>query len=109
MPEQVAVVDARAAAELAHRVAELRRDERVDHHCRTAPCLLHGDVEVLDVLDPRVPNLLEGLIGELGLEREHEACAVSPVESETMCSSTGTRSSFIRGRLAPGRSYAPAS
>ncbi len=34
--------------------------------------LLDGDVEVFDVLDPRMPDLLERLIGELRLEREHE-------------------------------------
>ena len=72
VPEQVAVVDACAAAQLAHRVAELRRDERV-HHDRRAPSrLLDGDVQILDVLDARVPDLLERLVGELRLEREHE-------------------------------------
>ena len=72
MPEQVAVVDPRAPTQLPHRVAERRRDERVDHHRRTAARLLHGDVEILDVLDPRMADLLERLIRELRLEREHE-------------------------------------
>ena len=71
-PEQVAVVDARAAAELAHRVAQLRLDERVDHDRRATARLLHRDVQVVDVLDPRMPDLLERLIRELRLEREHE-------------------------------------
>ena len=65
-------MDAGATAELAHRISELGADERVDHDRRPAARLLHGDVQVLDVLDPRVPDLVEGLVGELGLEREHE-------------------------------------
>ena len=73
MAEQVAVVHARAAAELAHRVAELALDERVDHDRRPPARLLHGDVEILDVLDARMADLLERLIRELRLEREHEA------------------------------------
>ncbi len=72
MPEQVAVVHACAAAELAHRVAQLRLDERVDHDRGPPARLLHGDVEVLDVLDARMPDLDERLIRELRLEREHE-------------------------------------
>ena len=73
MAEQVAVVDAGATTELSHRVPELGRDERVHHHRGPPSGLLHGDVEVVDVLDARVPDLLERLIRELGLEREHEA------------------------------------
>ena len=65
-------MDARAAAELAHRLAKLRRDERVDHDRRTPARLLHGDVQVVDVLDARMPDLLERLIRKLRLEREHE-------------------------------------
>ncbi len=61
-----------AAAELAHRVSELGADERVDHDRRPAARLLHSDVQVLDVLDAWVPDLVERLIGELRLEREHE-------------------------------------
>ena len=71
--EQVAVVDACATTELSHRVPELGRDERVHHHRRPSSSLLHGDMEVVDVLDAGVPDLLERLIRELGLEREHEA------------------------------------
>ena len=63
---------ARAPAELAHRVAELRSDQRVHHHRRPPARLLDGDVEILDVLDPGVANLLERLIRELRLEREHQ-------------------------------------
>src|SRR5918994_4547279 len=72
MPEQVAVVHACAAAELAHRIAELRSHERVDHHGRAATSLLDGDVQVLDVLHAWMPDLLERLIRELCFEREHE-------------------------------------
>ena len=72
MAEEVAVVDARAAAELAHRVAELGSDERVDHHRRPPARLLHGDVQVLDVLDARVADLGERLIRELRLKCEDE-------------------------------------
>ena len=66
-------MDARAAAELAHRVAELGRDERVDHDRGPPARLLDGDVQVLDVLDARVADLHERLVGELRLERDHEA------------------------------------
>jgi hypothetical protein len=73
VPEEVAVMHTRAPAELAHRVAELRSNQRVYHHRRPPARLLDGDVEILDVLDPRVANLLERLIRELRLECEHEA------------------------------------
>ena len=66
------VVDAGAAAELAHRVAEPGLDERVDHHRRTAAGLRDGQHEVVRRLDPRVPHDLELLAGELRLQREHE-------------------------------------
>ena len=89
MPEQVAVVNTRAAAQLAHRVAKAGLDQRVDHDCGTATRLLHCDVEILGVLDPRVPDFLERLIRELRLGASTSRCAVSPVESETMWSSTG--------------------
>jgi hypothetical protein len=72
VPEEVAVVNASAPAELPHRVTELRCDQRVDHHRRAAARLLHGDVEVLDVLHACMPDLLERLVRELRLEREHE-------------------------------------
>ena len=72
MSEQIAVVDTGAAAELAHRVSELGADERIDHDRRAATCLLHGDVQILDVLGARMPDLRERLVGELRLEREHE-------------------------------------
>ena len=65
-------MDARATAQLPHRVAQPGLDERVDHHRRTASRLLDGDVEVLDVLDARMPDLDERLIRELRLEREDE-------------------------------------
>ena len=73
MSQQIAIVDAGASAELAHRVSEPRLDQRVDHDSRPPTCLLHGDVQVLGVLHPWMPDLLEGLIGKLRLEGEHEA------------------------------------
>jgi hypothetical protein len=73
MAQEVAVVNTRPAAELAHRIAELRSHQRVHHDGGTAACLLDGDVQVLDVLHTGVPDLLERLIGELRLECEHEA------------------------------------
>jgi hypothetical protein len=72
MAKQIAVVDTRPTAELAHRVAQRGLDERVDHDRRPAARLLNGDVEVLDVLDAWMPDLGERLVGELSLEREHE-------------------------------------
>ena len=65
-------MDAGATTQLAHRISQLGADERVHHDRRPAAGLLHRDAQVLDVLDPRVPDLLERLVGELGLEREHE-------------------------------------
>ena len=73
MPKQIAVVDARPTAELAHRLAKLRGNQRVDHDCGTPARLLHGDVQVVDVLDARMPDLLEGLIRKLRFEGEHES------------------------------------
>ena len=62
----------RPPAELTHRIAKPGLDERVNHDCRPATRLLHCDVQVFGVLDPRMANLLERLVGELRLEREHE-------------------------------------
>ena len=61
-----------AAAELAHRVPQLRRDQCVDHDRGPAARLPDRDAQVLDVLDARVPDLDERLIGELRLERDDE-------------------------------------
>lgn len=72
MAEEVAVVDARAAAELAHGVAHLGLDERVHHDRGTAARLLHRDQQIVDVLDTRVADLLERLVRELRLERQHQ-------------------------------------
>jgi glycyl-tRNA synthetase len=72
MSEQVAVVDARPAAETPHRVTHLQVDERVHEDGRAAAGARHGQLEVGDALDARVPDLLELLVGELCLERLHE-------------------------------------
>ncbi len=74
MTEQVAVVDAGAAAELAHRLAEAGLDERVDHHGRPAPGSRDGELQVVDRLDARMADLREPLLGKLRLERQHEPC-----------------------------------
>ena len=48
VPEQVAVVDAGAAAELAHRLAQAGLDERVDHHGRAAPGGRDRQLQIVD-------------------------------------------------------------
>ena len=63
----------RAAAEGSHRVAEPRLDERVDDDRRAALHAIDGELEVGDRLDARMPDLQELLVGELRLERLHEA------------------------------------
>ena len=73
MAEQVAVVELRPPAERAHRLAELRLDERVDDDRRTALHPVDGELEVGDRLDARVPDLEELLLRELRLERLHES------------------------------------
>ena len=70
--EDVAVVQLRAAAEVAHRVAQLRLDDRVDDDRGPALRAVDHQAQVVDGLDPRVPDLLERLLGELGLERGDE-------------------------------------
>ncbi len=72
MAEQVAVVQARAAAERPHLLPELGLDERVDDDRRPSPRAVDRRLEVVDRLDPWMPDLLEELVGKLGLEREHE-------------------------------------
>jgi hypothetical protein len=72
MPEQVAVVDARAPAQVAHRLAKLLLDERVDGDSRAAAHPADGEPQVVDGLDARMPDLLEVEVGELRLERDHE-------------------------------------
>ena len=66
-------MDARAAAESAHRVAKLRVDERVDHDGRMPAGAQHGPFEVRDRLRSGVPNLLELLLRKLSLQRENKA------------------------------------
>jgi hypothetical protein len=47
-------------------------DERVDDHRRPALGAVEREVEVVNTLHPRVPDLLELLVRELGLQRVHE-------------------------------------
>ena len=73
MPEQVAVVDAGATAQPAHLVPEAGLDERVDHDRGPSPGAGDGEREVIHRLDAWMAHLLEREMGELRLEREHEA------------------------------------
>src|SRR5262249_19519907 len=70
--EDVAVVHARAAAELAHDIAKLGVDERVEQHGRAPLRPLDREPQVVGRLGARVADLLELLIRELRLERLHE-------------------------------------
>ena len=63
---------ARSTARAAHRVAQLRLDERVEDDGGTAARPAHGELEILHRLDARVAHLLERLVGELRLERMNE-------------------------------------
>ena len=73
MAEQVAIVEASAAAKRAHELAHLAVDQGVDHHRGTALGAADGQLQVVERLDARVADLLERLIGELGLERGYQA------------------------------------
>src|SRR5919201_3999407 len=73
MAEQVAVVEPRAAAQDPHLLAQLRLDERVDHDRGTPLRPLAREPQVVHGLYPWMANLLELLVGELRLERVHEA------------------------------------
>ena len=73
MAEQVAVVELRAAAERAHRLAQLGLDERVDDDRRAPLHPVDRELQVGDRLDARVPDLEELLVRELRLERLDEA------------------------------------
>ena len=84
-------MDAGAAAELAHRLAHRRLDERVDHHRRAAAGLLRprcGDRRRSRTRGCRTPRT--ACSGNCASSASTSRAAVSPVESETMCSSTGT-------------------
>ena len=72
MAEQVAVVDARATAQAAHGVAQLRIDERVDDNRGVTACARDGALEIVHALGARVANLLELLLRKLRLERLDE-------------------------------------
>ena len=89
-----------AAAEDAHLLAQLRFYQRVDDDRRTALGALDGELEVLHCLHPRMPDLLERLLGELRSSAITSRVAVSPVASETMCSSTGAFTSGNRAQPA---------
>ena len=65
----------RAATQAPHRVTQLRIDERVDDDRSVSACARDGTVEIDDRLHPRVPHLLELLLGKLGFECLHEACS----------------------------------
>ena len=100
MPQQIAVVHAGAAAELAHCVSELGSDERVDHDRGASSRLLHGDVQILDVLGARMPYLDEGLVGELSLEREHESLSRLPGRVRDDVKLDGLAARFVRAHPA---------
>src|SRR6185312_910237 len=63
-----AVVELRAPAEVAQRVAQLRLDDRVHDDRRTALRPVDDEPQVVHGLDPRMADLLERLLGKLGLE-----------------------------------------
>ena len=65
-------MEARPAAERAHRLAELRLDERVDDDRRPAAHPVDRELEVVLGLDARVADLDEVLLRELRLERLDE-------------------------------------
>ena len=68
-------METRAAAEGAHRLAELGLDEGVDDDGRPAAHPVHGELEVVLGLDARVADLDEVLLRELRLERLDESCS----------------------------------
>ena len=70
--QDVAVVDAGAAADLPHGLAQLGVDERVEQHRRASLGALDCEAQVVGRLGARVPDLLEILVGELRLERLDE-------------------------------------
>ena len=72
VPEDVAVVELRAPAQRAHRLAQLRLHDRVDHDRRPPPHPADRELEVVLRLDARVADLDEVLLRELGLERLDE-------------------------------------
>ncbi len=72
MTEEVCVVHACAPAETAHLLAQAALDERVHHHGGPAARAGDGELEVVDRLDAWMAHFLEGEVGELRLEREHE-------------------------------------
>ena len=64
---------ASAPAEQAHRLPQAGLDERVHHHRRTPAGRCHGELQVVDRFNARMPYLREGLLGKLGFECEDEA------------------------------------
>ena len=66
-------MEACAAAERAHRLAQLRLDERVHDDRGAAAHAVHRELEVFLRLDPRMADLDELLVRELRLERLDEA------------------------------------
>ena len=99
MSEQVAVVQLRAAAERPHRVAQLGLDERVDDDRRPSLHPVDGQPQVGDVLDARVPDLEELLVGKLRLERLHEPLRrLAGGVGDHVQLDRGHRRSLLRGR-----------
>jgi hypothetical protein len=72
LPEQVAAVKAVATAELAHRVAQLRIDERVDDHGWPVLGARDRQLHVVDRLHARMADDFELGVRKLRLERKHE-------------------------------------
>ena len=94
--EEIAVVNARAAAEPAHRVPKLGVDERVDHDGCMPARAQHGPLEVRDRLGSVCRTSSNSCSGNCASSASTSRAAVSPVESETIWSSTG-RSPSVRG------------
>ena len=65
-------MELRPAAEVAHRLAELGLDDRVDDDRRPALRAVDDEAEVVHRLDARMADLLERLLRELRLERGDE-------------------------------------
>ena len=90
VPEQVAVVEPVALAEAAHRLAELRLDEREEDDRPPPARPGGGEVDVLARDDARMATTSNSCSGNCASTAWTTRAAVSPVASETTCSSTGS-------------------